>query len=583
MAFGFSITSIGGLFTGRFPSCSTLAGCPSPSEPQTSGTGLSLWRPYLNKSQGVQSEWNQYIKPAIRTDMQFGQLAAYLRSGSYTTEQTACTLAEYAFVDDAGETIEDQTLCLRAYNNTSGDGYIKLFMAKKTVVDSQTTTYSTCSVVRTIVDDGRLLSFGIVGGRFLRGGKTWYAFGTCSLELNGSQFSGELYVNDLAGLKTVFGYEIPGEDFDPDYGDASTPGGYSGGTFDFHSDPAGIPAKPQYGMISPGFLNAYIVTMAGLQQFGEAIFPDLSPAQFTPTDIVSAVNFLGEIVDFLARTVFNGKLLDYIMDCHILPVTPAATAGQPVTAGGKHFVHPQTGQGYTASLISEDFTDVDCGSITTPGTFCNFLDFENCRAKLFLPFVGYVDIKNEYWHDATLGVYYRFNNIDGSFMCFVTSSSTHSDLDGVVIGQYSGNACIHIPINSRDYSNVISGLVGAVGSAALGAASGGSGVAALAAQQSISDAQSMVNSRPTFSQSNPYSGSGSIMSKRRPHLLIEFPETSFSTKYPSEFGLPLNVAKTIGSCSGYTVAVDPVLDGIPCTDAERERIRQALRNGVIIK
>lgn len=422
-----------------------------------------------------------------------------------------------------------------------------------------------------------------VAGEFQRNGGVLLGVGCYTMDRNAVQTQGAIFCCNVDSFVRLFGAQPESDEEDPDYGQASTPGGYSGGTFDFHSDPAGIPAKPQYGMISPGFLNAYIVTMAGLQQFGEAIFPDLSPSQIVPTDIVSAVNFLGEIVDFMARTIFNGKLLDYIMDCHILPVTPAATSGQPVTAGGKNFIHPQTGQGYTASLISEDFTDVDCGSITTPGTFCNFLDFENCRAKLFLPFVGYVDIKNEYWHDATLGVYYRFNNIDGSFMCYVTSTSTHSDLDGVVIGQYSGNACIHIPINSRDYSNVISGLVGAVGSAALGAASGGSGVAALAAQQSISDAQSMVNSRPTFSQSNAYSGSGSIMSKRRPHLLIEFPETSFSTKYPSEFGLPLNVAKTIGSCSGYTVAVDPVLDGIPCTDAERERIRQALRNGVIIK
>lgn len=582
MAFGFVIKSIGGIYTGRFPSAGTLAGCPAPAEPVSSGNSMQAWGPGVFDSQGAGDEWARYMKDTVRQDViaQFSEWLTYLQSGGYTTEATAATVAEFAFVDDVGEVIDTETLCLRAY---SSGGNMYIFMAKKTIVDPNTTTYNTVSVVRGIGDAARMVSFGITCGRFLRGGKVWYCFGACMLNLNGSQIKGELFTNDTAGIETLFGYRIPEEDFDPDYGDASTPGGYSGGTFDFHSDPAGIPAKPQYGMISPGFLNAYIVTMAGLQQFGEAIFPDLSPTPFTPTDIVSAVNFLGEIVDFLARTVFNGKLLDYIMDCHILPVTPAATTGQPVTAGGKHFIHPRTGQGYTASLINEDFTDVDCGSITTPGTFCNFLDFENCRAKLFLPFVGYVDIKNEYWHDATLGVYYRFNNIDGSFMAYVTSSSTHSDLDGVVIGQYSGNACIHIPINSRDYSNVISGLVGAVGSAALGAASGGSGVAALAAQQSISDAQSMVNSRPTFSQSNAYSGSGSIMSKRRPHLLIEFPETSFSTKYPSEFGLPLNVAKTIGSCSGYTVAVDPVLDGIPCTDAERERIRQALRNGVIIR
>ena len=579
MAFGLSLKSIGGMYTGSFPSCSTMAGCPARAEPQSSNTAFTLWGPYYFKSQGVQSEWNQYVDPAIKS-LDFAQLSGVLYQSGHTSEATATVLTEFAFVDGSGETIEDQTLCLMAFSDDNSQTRITTFMAKKTNIGG-TITYTNCSGTPRLTGYDRGVGFGIACGRFLRGGTIWYCFGLFTMTLYGSQFSGDLWCNSKTGIEQMFGYDIPDTDHDPDYGDASTPGGYSGGTFDFHSDPAGIPTKPQYGMISPGFLNAYVVTMSGLQQFGEAIFPDLSPSQIVPTDIVSAVNFLGEIIDFMARTIFNGKLLDYIMDCHILPVTPASTSGQPVTAGGKHFIHPTTGQGYTANLINEDFTDVDCGSITTPGTFCNFLDFENCRAKLFLPFVGYVDIKNEYWHDATLGVYYRFNNIDGSFMCYVTSSSTHSDLEDVVIGQYSGNACIHIPINSRDYSNVISGLVGAVGSAALGAASGGAGMAALAAKHAISDAQTAINEEPRFSQSNGYSGSGAILSKRRPHLLIEFPETSFSTMYPEENGLPLNVATTLSSLHGFTICENPIID-FKCTASEADEIRRALQEGVIL-
>lgn len=359
----------------------------------------------------------------------------------------------------------------------------------------------------------------------------------------------------------------------PEFGPAADEGGYIGGdqgTHDKSSDHSGIPAKPQYGFSSAGFLNHYIITSAGLEKLGPAVFPE-------PIGSSSSVE---QALDRLAYNNWNSKLLDFLIDCRIIPVRPAAPTTKTVTAGGKGFLHPDTQQSYSAPFIEEDYVDFDCGTIHTDLTEGNFLDFSAARAKLFLPFYGFIDLAPEYWHGATIGVYYRFNMMDGSFMVWVTSKAFKSDMDTTdVIGQFAGNACIHLPINSLSYSNVISGMI-QTGAAVVGAAAAG-GIGAAAAGAVFSGIGAAQNSNPALINNNSYNGSASMMSKRCPYLLIEFPNAQFSKKYTDENGLPLVVDKLLGSMSGMTVCKNPILDGIPCTDNEREKIRAALASGLI--
>lgn len=358
----------------------------------------------------------------------------------------------------------------------------------------------------------------------------------------------------------------------PEFGPASEEGGYVGGdqgTHDKSSEHSGIPAKPQYGFSSAGFLNHYIITSYGLEMLGPAVFPE--PAGSSTT--------IEEALDRLAYNNWNSKLLDFLIDCRIIPVRPSAPNTKIVTAGGKGFINPDTHQTYSALFIEEDYVDVDCGTIHTDLTEGNFLDFSVAKAQLFLPFYGFVEVAPEYWHGATIGVYYRFNMMDGSFMVWVTSKSFKSDMYVTdVIGQYAGNACIHLPINSLSYSNVVSGMI-QTGAAVVGAAAaGGIGGAAGAVFSGIGAAQ---NSRPQLIHNNSYNGSASMMSKRTPYLLIEFPNAQFSKAYTDENGLPLVVEKVLGDMQGMTVCRNPILDGIPCTDNERDKIRAALASGLI--
>lgn len=397
-----------------------------------------------------------------------------------------------------------------------------------------------------------------------------------------------IYYLGLQGLPLTtylpnYDVDMEGVEFSPEYGEESTPAGYSGGSFDDSSDTIGIPTKPQYGLTSPGFLNVYKVTSAGLQALGEALFPSL------PSPTAQGLDAITEVLEYIGNMMWNSKLLDYIIDCHIIPVTPTTGSAVTVRAGGKGFINPSSGQTYSAPPVTEDFVDFDCGSLSIPEYWANFLDFYNTKCKLFLPFIGYVDIKPEYWNGGSVNVYYRFNVIDGSFMCWVKSTSGKSKLTSTIVGQYAGNACIHVPVNARDYSTVISGLVGTAGALAVGAVGGvPAAMASGAIAKGVNAASGManagvnaINSKPTFSQSNSYAGSNSIMSCRKPYLLIERSTSQFSRNYPKEIGLPLNVTKSLSRLTGLTICSN-VRINFACTEDEAREITAALQEGVIL-
>lgn len=383
---------------------------------------------------------------------------------------------------------------------------------------------------------------------------------------------------------TWLGGDIPGEDYSPEFGNESEPDGYGQGgvigTHDKHSDHVGIPSKPQFGFTSAGFLNHYRISSQGLSMLGEALFPE-------PAGSSSSVE---AAIDKMIANAWNSKIIDYVIDCRIIPVTAPATNMENITCGGKVLVHPTSGQPYSAYLVDEDFVDVDCGVISTPLTEGCFLDMIT-KAKIFIPFYGFVDLAPEYWHGAKIGLYYRFNLMDGSFMCWLTSAPFRSELehasDMEIIGQYAGNACIHLPINSQSYSQIIGGMIttgaAVVGAAAAGAIGGAAAktIAAGAVQTAVSGAANIASGRPQLINNNSYNGSAALMSCRTPYLLIEFAMAQFSKRYVDENGLPAIINRVLGTMSGFTTCVNPIIN-FACEEEEAEEIRNLLRSGVIL-
>lgn len=346
---------------------------------------------------------------------------------------------------------------------------------------------------------------------------------------------------------------------DLDLPDDSEPDGYGQNdgipAHDHTSTTIAVPDAPSVSSHDTGFMHVYKVSSGALSTLGQYLFPSAANI----TDIESALRAIAGIFAYRDS-------VQYIVDLHAIPVAPSTSGSENIKLGALETEISQP-------VCPTDYVDYDCGSISLPLNEQSYLDFL-CRAKLFLPFVGFVDINPEYWNGGTLSVKYRFNIIDGSFMAYVSSTSAVSNLANSLIGQYGGSACLHLPVIANSYGSIASGLVGGSMAIAAGAASGNMiGAAASAA--------TALNVQPQMSQSNNYNASTSFLGCRKPYLLIERPVPCMSGKFAHDKGLPLNVALRLSGLRGYTVISDIDLSGITgATDNELDELRRLLSEGV---
>lgn len=361
-------------------------------------------------------------------------------------------------------------------------------------------------------------------------------------------------------------------EFDDDFGEYSGGGGYGGGSFDDSSDHMGLPTLPDIGVSDSGFVNVYLISKNQLQGFVDDLFPDFELPEPSTADGIEAVaenlsNTVKVIGDF-ANSYINRGLVDYVIDCHIVPVVPAAVDNTGLKVGFKVF-------SYNPKKITSDYVEFDCGSLLIPEYYQNFLDYAGTRAKLYLPFIGFVDVKPEWFQSGKLQIIYHFNVIDGSCIANVIGTSSKSKLSDTVVATFGGNSCVHMPITGINYSSMISGIAGGVGQVASGIASGSMSTA-------LKGLENAVSARPELQQSNGYNAGMSFMSYRQPYLLIERAVASFSKNYPKENGLPLNATQKLSNLTGMTICENVVLDNFPCLPEEKEMIQAALAEGIIL-
>lgn len=443
----------------------------------------------------------------------------------------------------------------------------------------------------------------------------------------------EVWMPDMEAFKTEFGRYIPDgtPSDDPRFGPTSEPGGYGytgegGGTpgigsFDFTSDILQREQKPTKSAISAGMFNVYKVSTNDLLEIGEALFPEPpSTPIYQATTVPEFLACIVEALDTMARNNWNGKLIEYVIDCHIMPCLVPTTRQDLLRCGGKGLLRPSDGTAYTLDAVdaTEAYVDVSCGTVKTQPVYGNFLD-NMASCKLYIPLYGYVDLPPEYWCNAEIGLDYRFNVLDGSFVAYVSARSEYADYNAsglTVVGQYCGCAATHIPIRGQDYSQMVAGLVqagiGVATSAVGGFGAIASGVKAASAaanatkaakvyrgmkesnalisegagelmQGAVGSAASLSGQKPRLVSNGGSNSSSAMMMTKKPYLLIEYPVPQYPDGYEKEYGIPLMVRAKLGEYKGMTVASHAILDGIPCTADEKERIAQGLASGLIFK
>lgn len=374
------------------------------------------------------------------------------------------------------------------------------------------------------------------------------------------------------------------EEISEEVGPPSEPGGYGGGShaFDRESDAIGIPNVPQVGVLATGFIHAYNPDVADLAGLGTELLPQLTFPQPAPITAGSSVmETLADMFDSAATWLANipsiiensqrARMIDYVLDCHLIPVKPNTGSTQAIKVGW------QTLQA-TSKVCTSDYVYKSLGEINLYEFYECFADYLG-HGRLFIPFVGFVSLQPEWFNNTALSIEYLFNIVDGSFTAYLSGrpiTSKHNHLPKkVVLGQWGGSCCVHLPITGVNYANMMSGAIGGAAGAISAAGSGNLAGAATSAINAIS-------ARGTVEQSNSYSASAAFMGGREAYVIIERPVSSWSKTYQHEIGMPANVSVTLGTVSGFVKVEDIHLDGISATDAEKKEIQRLLSEGVIL-
>lgn len=249
----------------------------------------------------------------------------------------------------------------------------------------------------------------------------------------------------------------------------------------------------------------------------------------------------------------------------------------------------------TSSTIKQQYISVDCGTISIPKIWGNFLDFEPyTKISLYLPYCSTIDISANEAVGNDINVVYNIDVLTGDCVAQICVHSEEQGFDWI-IASVQGNCALQVPWSAGNYSQSISDSMRLLASVGMSTLSN----ATMSNQQTKSPTDNStelddniggiappnafgVTIAPKISRGGTHSTAFGYLDKQKPHALITRPIQSYPAGYPHEYGLPSNINEKLGNLKGFTVVDKITLQGIPATSDELSQIESALMNGVII-
>ena len=342
---------------------------------------------------------------------------------------------------------------------------------------------------------------------------------------------------------------------DPYSYEPATLGGGNGSMGRFNPDgvdPALIPALPSLSAANCGFISVYNPTSAQLKALSQ----------------------------FLWSSAFDidsfKKLFSDPMECIIgLGVVPV----RPNLGGSKNVTFGDVDSGVGMSYISSEYVEKNMGSVSIDLLYDSFMDYQT-SIQIYLPYIGFRQLQPDDIIGGSISVTYHINVIDGGCTAYISHSTRG------VLYQYSGSCIANVPLSAINYSGAIQNAVSAAinGAAVVaGIATGAAPVTMMGAAGLASNAANLaLNSKPDVQRSGTVSGSAGLMGIQRPYVVIERANISVPNNRNKFVGNTTNVTMLLSSCSGFTMVDEIHLDGVPCTENERDELYQILKKGVIL-
>lgn len=274
-----------------------------------------------------------------------------------------------------------------------------------------------------------------------------------------------------------------------------------------------------------------------------------------------------DFVDQLLK-IFNDPMQS-IIGLHKVFATPPTSGSGNIKVG-------YLNSGVSANLVSNQYTEVDCGTVNLREYFGNALDYTNTDIYLYLPFIGITPLNVSDVMRGAINVKYKVDVVTGA--CLASVNVTRDNNAGGQLYTYGGNCAVQYPLSSGSYMGIVTGLLGVAGSIAGTIASGG----ALLPMALGVGASAFHGAKTQVQHSGSISGSAGAMGIKKPYLIIRRPQTVIASGFETFDGLANNKTVPLSSCSGFTRVKSIHVENVPATGDELAEIETILKDGVII-
>ena len=316
-----------------------------------------------------------------------------------------------------------------------------------------------------------------------------------------------------------------------------------------------LPVVPPISSEADGLLHVYNPTSAQINEFGRWLW----------------TTFSGDLIDTIAK-LFNNPM-DAVIGLHELYCTPSTGSTTTIKAG---FLD----SGVTSRLVDSRYTEINCGAITVPEYWGNYLDYSPyTKVYCYLPFIGIVELNTDDIVGHGVQITYKIDSYNGSCVAMITTAKKQDEES--VVYQFSGNCSVEVPITSGMKSAMQSALIGAA-TCAVGAMGAGLAGAAITDAAFVGGAKRGLNSKNTVAHSGTFGSSYGAMGIKKPYIIVKRPVQQVVPGYNKNYGYPAHSMVTIGNCSGYLRCRDFEVVSSTATEEEKKRIEILLKEGVYV-
>lgn len=244
------------------------------------------------------------------------------------------------------------------------------------------------------------------------------------------------------------------------------------------------------------------------------------------------------------------------------------------TGGSQNIVCGYLDSGVSSPIVSSQYTEVNCGSVSLPEYYGNVFDYDpHTKVSIYLPFIGVVPLKVSEVMRSTISVTYGVDVITGACLAKVNVSR---DGGGGILYSYGGSCACHYPISSGSYAGIISGIVTSAIGIAGGLATGNPLATIGGAMAGLKQAHTEVQ------RSGGFTGCAGAMGPKKPYLIVDRPQMRLAKNFPAYNGKPSNSTQFIGDCSGFIRAQEVHFSAPGAFDDEAKEVESLLKAGVLM-